>query len=285
MSQSAVVLYHAPPSFYSQIARLVLAEKGVEYERRFVVPGPPSFETYAPWYMRLNPGGTVPTLVVGDEVVCDSRAILHAVDAHFDGPVLTPGEQEARDEMERWIAKAYELPARVLAYGSKRVRRIGAWANEARRRVLVRRREKHADLRDAYDAKIADIDRFIANSQDEAYVAEVAARYDAALDELDAHLSDRDTICDEVYSLADVVWTVVVARQHMLGRAPLEHRPALARWYAQMKGRPSFRAADLWERFRPGRMLLAMAGKFKWHLLMAGLVLVAATALLCGVLQ
>lgn len=31
-----VILYQIPPSFYSQIARIVLVEKGVEFTSRFV---------------------------------------------------------------------------------------------------------------------------------------------------------------------------------------------------------------------------------------------------------
>ena len=61
-------LYHVPPSFYSQVARLVLTEKQIAYRAVAAVPGPPNFGTYRPWYMRLNPMGTVPTLVRGDEV-------------------------------------------------------------------------------------------------------------------------------------------------------------------------------------------------------------------------
>lgn len=98
-------------------------------------------------------------------------------------------------------------------------------------------------------------------------------------------LAEKGADCSDAYTLADVVWTVVVAPQHMLGRSPLEDRPALARWYARMKARPSFREADLWERFRPERMLLAMAAKLKWHLLAGGFLLAAATALLFGVLR
>ena len=46
---SKPVLYHVPPSFYSQIVRLALAEKGIAYDSQYVIPGPASYETYAPW--------------------------------------------------------------------------------------------------------------------------------------------------------------------------------------------------------------------------------------------
>ena len=67
-----VLLYHMPPSFYSQVARLVLEEKGVRWDGQIIWAGPPFCESYEPWYMALNPGGTVPTLVRGDQTLPDS---------------------------------------------------------------------------------------------------------------------------------------------------------------------------------------------------------------------
>ena len=93
-----VILYHIPPSFYSQVARLALAEKGVKYTSRFV-----AMDMYAPWYMRLNPAGTVPMIVHDGHPVPDSIAIARYVDANFAGPPLIPADEEARAGMERWI--------------------------------------------------------------------------------------------------------------------------------------------------------------------------------------
>ena len=262
-----VVLHHAPPSFYSQVARLVLAEKGVRYRGRVAVAGPPLFETYQPWYMQLNPAGTVPTLVVGDEILDDSHVILREVDARFEGNPLTPSSPDAIDEMERWIGKAYGLSERVLTYGTGKFRTLGARVNARRRKALLRLRDRHPALRAQYEAKLADIDAFIADAGNAATVADVDQRYEASLDELDARLSDRPYICGASYSLADVVWTVLVARQLMLGRAALAGRPSLAAWYGRVKERGSFREADVWERFDAWKLLPVMLTKLKRPLL------------------
>ena len=121
-------LYHVPPSFYSQIARLVLAEKGVAYDAKLAAAGPPLFETYAPWYMRLNPNGTVPTLVDGEVAVPDSRAILAYVDASFPGPALTPSEASSRARMDALVEQLYAISIRELTYGSERMAKVGARA-------------------------------------------------------------------------------------------------------------------------------------------------------------
>jgi len=53
-----------------------------------------------------------------------------------------------------------------------------------------------------------------------------------------------------------VVWTVFVARFHFVGREDeIARRPHVARWWASRRGRPCFRAADVWTRLRPLGML------------------------------
>lgn len=59
-----IELFHIPPSFYSQIARLALEKVGLSWVDKWIIAGPPTNENYRPRYMRLNPSGTVPTLRV-----------------------------------------------------------------------------------------------------------------------------------------------------------------------------------------------------------------------------
>lgn len=58
----------------SQKVRLVLAEKEIDWEDVQI-----SFkdnEQYAPWYLKLNPNGVVPSLQHDDTVVIDSSVIM-----------------------------------------------------------------------------------------------------------------------------------------------------------------------------------------------------------------
>jgi glutathione S-transferase len=257
---------------------LVLAEKGVEAKWTLVAAGPPTCETYEPWYMRLNPGGTVPTLVDGERVVADSREILSYVDAHFEGPALVPADADARAAMEELVAAFYELRYRDITYGSGKMAKGGAKANGFRLRNLIRRRAKaeasgDAELAAIYAAKQRDIEAFIASAGDASGVAAALAELDERLDELDARLREGGPLlCGEAYTLADVVWTVCLARLHMLDHDPLAGRPALAEWYASVRARPSFDAADVWERMKPGRMVKMLLTKL-WPQLLVILAL------------
>ena len=257
-----VTLYHVPPSFYSQVARLVLAEADVRYTGRYAIAGPPSYETYEPWYLELNPGGTVPTLVIGDEVFDDSRKILHAVDAQLASGRLTPDDEDHRATMNHWLDKAYALPERILAYGSGRIRGVGARVNRGRHGALQERKERHPDLAAVYDAKLADIDSFMAEAADDTLVERLHDERSRVLDELDQRVAEDPFIVGEAYTLADVMWTATVSRQIMLGDKPLTGRPHVAEWYHRMKERPSFARAGVWERPRPLEMLPVVYDKF-----------------------
>ena len=274
-----VTLYHMPPSFYSQIARLVLAEKGVLPRYRFIVAGPPFFQNQTHWYLRLNPQGTVPTLEVDGASIDDSRKILREVETRFDGPPLA--YQHLNTEMEAWIDRAYSLGERTLAYGQGIGRVAGRLVNSLRMaHAKHHQRSAPPDLQAVYDRKIADITSFMADTADRQGVGALIAQYNAALDGLNEVLEQREFIAGESYTLADVVWTVAVARQHMLGFAPLVDRPHLATWYRAVRGRPSFDQADVWEHPKPQKVIPHLLYLLRWRLLVAlGLATAIAAAI------
>ncbi|MCA9663668.1 MAG: glutathione S-transferase family protein [Myxococcales bacterium] len=281
---SEVTLYHVPPSFYSQIARIALSEKGIRYRGEYILPGPPRFESYAPWYMRLNPGGTVPTLVDGATVVADSFAIARYVDERFSGPRLTPADPDARAAMERWLDRLQRYPIRELSYGGE-IAGIGGRINRMRVAVLRWRRRRHPEMAAIYDAKIADIEGFAARAVDPAHTDALRDELAQTLDELDAVLSEHPWIAGDAYSLADALWTVGVARFRMLGLDPLVGRPALAQWYGRVHARPSFVEADVWERFKPAILARVVVRKLAPLLaVLVGVAIVVAVALwrACG---
>ena len=67
-------LFHAPSSYYSMIARLALAEGGVDYKPVFVDIHV-RMTQQSPDYARLNPNMSVPTLVMPGRNLDESRLI------------------------------------------------------------------------------------------------------------------------------------------------------------------------------------------------------------------
>lgn len=260
---SQVLLYHVPPSFYSQIARIVLCELGVDFEPKLAPPAPPTFDAYQPWYLKLNPMGTVPTMVHGETAVPDSDAIMRYAAEHLSSVDLAPKDPDEREAMEAWITELRAISLRELSYGAEKTRETGARVNKMRLKVLYRRRDKHPDMADVYTAKIEDITGFAERAVDPEVAAAHHRQVEQKLDELNALLNKQPWLAGSTYSFADAVWTVGVARFIMLHLDPLENRPALADWYARVKARPSFEQADVWEKFDVLSLLKAMSTRYR----------------------
>lgn len=256
---TGVVLFHFWPSLCSQKVRLVLAEKGVDYEGRLVNIGPP-MENYEPAYVRLNPGAVIPTLAIDGEIITDSMRIMHEIDRRFPEPSLLPEPHHpALEKVEHLLRLQNLFPFREHAYGT--LTGFLKWATRAsmkwRIRNLERMKRAAPDLASAYDRKLADVAKWNVTMRDEAEVGRIDRRAEALLDELEQALSSTEFLASDRYSLADAAWTVIVSRLHMQGR---QHwwadgrRPGIEAWYGRMRARPSYRAATIWDRLHFGVM-------------------------------
>ncbi len=246
-------LYHTASSYYSSIARLALVEAGVAF-----TPVPTDIHrrkaNLEPEYVRLNPNMTVPTLVLGDRVLTESRDI--ALFAFAFGDHKQGGDPVAR----RWFDDHYAFPVEELTFGW-----LLHWNSLARRFVPrslaateARLRESaiaYPDLRERYLARAEVFAGRRRTFDPDAVVALFNDRRRAALgllDALEGALADgREVLAPPAYGPADVVWTVFLARMRFVRMGDkITRRPALARWAKSMFARPSFRAADVWDRIK-----------------------------------
>lgn len=91
---------HTSP--YTRKARVVLAEKKIDYE--FVLDSPWTPESKVP---NVNPLGKIPVLILDDEtVIFDSRVIVEYLDNMTPNNKLFPGTNRERIEAKRWEAVA-----------------------------------------------------------------------------------------------------------------------------------------------------------------------------------
>jgi tetrachloro-p-hydroquinone reductive dehalogenase len=212
-------------------------------------------ENYAPEYARLNPRMVVPTLVLGDEVITDSARIVVEIDRRFDGPDLGAD----REDVAHWVALQDGLEIREIAYG-RRPGLIGFLAKgsfDRRIEVLTARRDANPDLADLYEARLDDVRQWKHVSSTPEEVDARREKVDAALAEMEAAL-DHDFLAGDTYSLADVTWTVMLARLKFMGFVDRWGKRTKA-YYARMKARPSFDEAQVWERVKPMVMLPLVA--------------------------
>ena len=251
-------LYHSPPSYYSMIARLALAEGGIAYERVFVDI---HFRVsqQQPNYVRINPGMTVPTLVLTDRILDQSRDIAeYALGSTLDR------------ETKTWLDLFYGYPIEELTFGVLLARNPVARIMipkrlEATRRKLLAYAARNPDLAAVYEARAAVFAKRVSTFEPDAVVKLSERRRAEAIgfmDRLEQTLRDgRAVLVTPAYGVADVVWTVFLGRMEFVGLGTeIPRRPALARYWGAMQARPSFSAADIWTKFHLGRLIGGILG-------------------------
>jgi glutathione S-transferase len=95
----ALALYDNPVSSNALKVRFMLAELGLEYERRHVVLVRPR----AAEYLAVNPIGTVPLLVDGDFRLAESHAILRYLAAREGRDDLSPAALHERARVDEFL--------------------------------------------------------------------------------------------------------------------------------------------------------------------------------------
>jgi glutathione S-transferase len=243
MSSPSIVLYDYPASICCQMVRLMLAEKGVEYEKRNVDIMRRA-EQFEPWYTALNPKAVVPTLAIGEEIVVDTMAICPRID-QLDGATLTPSNPEERIAMETTMRDLMSLHYGVLLYS----RRSSAHVID-RGHFLRREREKHPNRAAALDPRIAGNDRMQAMLADPSEVARHVEEARAVVGRLDAALAHRDFVSAAHWTIADAFATAALARFRLHGFDRWwsnGENTNVARYYARMRARKSFTQAGVIE--------------------------------------
>jgi glutathione S-transferase len=95
------IVYGADYSVYVRIVRLVLAEKGIDYELVpvdvFAAEGTPT------WYFEHHPFGRIPAFEHDGFRLFETSAIARYVDEAFDGPALQPKDPHGRARMNQII--------------------------------------------------------------------------------------------------------------------------------------------------------------------------------------
>lgn len=110
----AVRLYGNDDSVYVRIARLTLAEKGVDYD---LVPVDPFAEGGPPdWYRALHPFGRIPAFEHDGLRLFETAAIARYVDDAFDGPPLQPTTPRERAVMNQIIGLLDSYAYRAMVW-------------------------------------------------------------------------------------------------------------------------------------------------------------------------
>jgi GSH-dependent disulfide-bond oxidoreductase len=189
-------LYYWEPNANPAKAMFLFAEKGVSYEGHYVdLLG---MEQHTPAYLALNPKGTIPTLVNGEQILTESTPMMEYIDATFDGPVFTPSDPVERWRMRWWMRffDSYLCPA-ISMPAWKRI--FTPILEQRDASELTTALSMIPDEQRRLSWRKAMFDEFT-----EAELAESQRRYLYGLKVLEQHLADSPWVACASYSLADI---------------------------------------------------------------------------------
>lgn len=234
-----LALYHGANSVCSIKVRIVLAEKGLEWESRHI--DLPKGEQFSPEFLKVNPAAIVPVLDHDGRLVHESSVISEYVDT-LTGAPLMPADAYAQARTRVWgiLTLDYHDSVNTLTFASYQ-----------RQMLLSKSPEELAARWDAMPNKIRarKAQDLLEKGAASEHLPVATARLRRMCEMMEADLDDCPWLLGAEYSLADALLTGYFFRIECIGLAGIWSTdcPRTTEWYARVKARPSLAAAtDPW---------------------------------------
>lgn len=256
-------LYTTRSSYYSMIARLVLFEKNIVFNKR-EMDIHNKLEQFSVDYAKLNPFLTVPTLVDHDKIYTSSYEILFYENKNQDFLTLQPANEIALLRMNRLLNLHYEIPIDEFTFG-KMLKN-----NFVLAKIINKALEKELSLCESNAKKLPHLKkvyldkeelikkRLIAFNKGNLIKTFEFSRESIKnfLNVLEENLTTYAWAADENYSLADIVSTCLLARLEFSSQSCLyKNKKNIVAYYKKAKSRPSYNKADIWNKMHITKML------------------------------
>ena len=226
----ALALYHNDMSSCAQKVRLMLAEKGLEWESRHL--NLRAGEHQKDWYIKLNPRAVVPTLIDGDIVVPESNVINEYLDERFPDPPLKPADPFGRARMRLWTKQldegVHDAGIAVLSFGARVPPPVPRPRARPDKQMLESipdpiKRERRRDV--------------IEKGLDSQYFKMAIARLLTLYRDMDDALASHAWLAGDGYSIADAAFTPYMVRlEHLDVMGLLDRHPAHGRLVSPDQG-------------------------------------------------
>lgn len=229
-------LYHYHISTCSQKVRLVLAEKGLEFESHIIdlVGG----QQHDPEYVKLNPNHVVPTLIHDGNVLIESSLINEYLDDAFPEVAMRPTDPVAGHALRMWVK---QIDSQVHPSAGIVTFAIGP-------RELIKNQPE--EIREKNIEAIPDPARraarrsVIEHGVDAPEFAGALGKFLDLLDAIEQKLERGGWLSGSSFGLADTAVLPYVQRLDHLAMTPvIEARTVVADWYARVQARPSYETA------------------------------------------
>lgn len=226
-------LYSHPFSPASQKVRLVLAEKGLDWELKNI--DLPNKENLEPWYRELNSLGMLPTLVDKDAVVNESTVICEYLEDAYPKIPLGPEDHAQRAKMRWWMSLVDDR----LHYSAGAV----VWPALMRPALL----KKSEEEREAILARIPDRARqarhrrWVEYGVDNPDFHRAILVYQDTVKDMELCLSDVPWLAGEQFSLADCALLPYFQAMEQMGWDGMYlSYPKVVDWFQRGRSRASF---------------------------------------------
>lgn len=232
-------LYHHSESVCAQKARLALAEKGVEWESRYVVLE--KGEQHSEEFKKINPRGIVPVLIHDGKNIPESTVICEYVDECFEGPSLMPADPYLRSRKRLWsklVDEGLHFPSTYLLSFIVAFRHMSLAHLDSPQKIA-----EHLEKID--NPKVRQLQQqVLTQGLDSQVFREAIQYYDTTLAEMENTLKEQTWLAGPDFSLADIALAPYMHRIADLQLlAMCENRPAVLDWYERLKARPSWQMA------------------------------------------
>ena len=232
-----IQLYQSMQSVCSGKVRLVLEEKGAEYEEIDI--NLQKGEQFDPEYKKLNPKAVVPTIIHNGKVIRESTLMINYLDQVFPNPPLTPDAPYLKFRMglfPKMMDEEVHPAVNLITY---------AVATRHIRAANYTSEELEAHFAQTSDPERSRRQRLVHEQGPAAPVfAWGIQTMDKMLTALDGALEEfgGPWLLGDQYTLADVGVTNYVFRLEALAFESMwtENRPRVTAWWEAIKARPNY---------------------------------------------
>ena len=247
---NSFMLYHHPLSVCSMKVRLVLEEKGLAWSGR-VIDIVQKQEQLEPWYLKLNPKGVIPTLELRNgttKVLTDSAHIIRCVASLSEGNVLLPQDESDHQLMDKLIDLADNIDLQILSYARHPSMEKSEKILDARVTKSFLMAEQYPELSSNYLVCAERSQRSKTFRVDKKHIEDVEQSALEAITFAEKQFQGNSFLLGNTYTLADVIWTVVLSRLDLLGYSTWLDKdtfPQIASYYLRMQHRKSYTLAQI----------------------------------------
>ena len=223
----------------------LLKEKGAAFDYHYVNMG--ALEQHSPDYVKVNPNGTVPTVIVNGFAMFESTPNLEYLDEVVDGPRFTPSDPLQRWRMRWWMRfiDEYLMPCLAMQAGSA-----------AGGRMQMSEEEKDAAVARIPLPERARVWRLILDrGVSEEELQESRRRVTSAIATFERALGENDYLAGPAFSLADLdAMTTLHSWPLMREDVSAEKTPNLWAWFRRCHSRQGIKDTFALGRFIGTRM-------------------------------